>query len=485
MKIQHFLRAAAVLSLSVVVLAGCSDNPYKQDAYNFAGRPTPPSQLHSRVMVSVGNTGFAGTGGSLSILDSLRDIRNNVYNVNALFTISGYSANNGTNIFNYPEQLTGYIYSYNTSGTGDVTAIDYGGEKTKGSIATVAPRSSDIAVSYDGQYVLAAQETTGTLTVMDRTSLGSTVGAGTSYPLSLPGVYKVAMNPSHTVMLAMVRNSNQIYRVIKLNSTQAPPAGYISCLPQNLPVYCVVPVPGTYDRPTTAYTSPDGATIYVLNCGKECGGSSASVSVLSAAALQYLNYDVTTSPALAANITVPGATAALSDGTTLYVSGQQYVPADGLFTGVLSTIDVNTNTVTGQYSISDGTHTKMIFGDDNTLWIGSSNCASGERYKNKQNYNCLTRFDISAKSAAVVPAVDPNSATSSVPYPNEDLNQYYYGSLTGICWVQGYHKMYTAYGGQVHIFNTADGTEIYNGNVTVQGVALDVAYLDATTNAAN
>jgi hypothetical protein len=41
-------------------------------------------------------------------------------------------------------------------------------------------------------------------------------------------------------------------------------------------------------------------------------------------------------------------------------------------------IPVATNTVTGKYSISDGTHTKMLFADNNTLWIGSQYCATGE-----------------------------------------------------------------------------------------------------------
>jgi hypothetical protein len=45
--------------------------------------------------------------------------------------------------------------------------------------------------------------------------------------------------------------------------------------------------------------------------------------------------------------------------------------------------------------------------------------------------------------------------------------------------------MYTAYGGQVHAFETATGTEINNQYITVQGTALDVAYMDANTDTAN
>jgi hypothetical protein len=43
--------------------------------------------------------------------------------------------------------------------------------------------------------------------------------------------------------------------------------------------------------------------------------------------------------------------------------------------------------------------------------------------------------------------------------------------------------MYTAYGGQVHIFSTVDNSEIDNKNVIVQGTALDVAYMDSITDA--
>jgi hypothetical protein len=143
------------------------------------------------------------------------------------------------------------------------------------------------------------------------------------------------------------------------------------------------------------------------------------------------------------------------------------------------------NTITGQYSISDGYHSKLLFADDNTLWIGSQSCATGERQKKGLNYNCLTRFDLGSKAVSIVPNVNPQDPNSSVPFPNANQNQWYYGDLTGLCWVQNLHKVYTAYGGQVHAFNTADGSEIDNSLITVQGTALDTAYMDAVTNDAN
>jgi hypothetical protein len=317
----------------------------------------------------------------------------------------------------------------------------------------------------------------------------------------------VVVNQGDTVVLAMVRNSNKVYRLVKLNANQYPTStaadaaiGAADCEPFNLPVYCLVQVntgshTNAFDRPTGAYFSLDGTAAYVLNCGQECGGTTSSVTYLQPGVLEFNNIPTTVpdASAFANQVLVPGGvTAAVSNGTTLYVSGQQ-LQSDGLFAGNLSTISLATNTVTGQYSISDGTHSKMLFADNNTLWIGSQFCATGERAHQASlgvttqaaNYNCLTRFDMGALTVSIVPFVTPGSATAVVPFPNTNQNQYYYGDLTGLCWVQGFNKVYTAYGGQVHAFNTVDGSEINNVNIIVQGTALDVAYMDAVTDADN
>jgi hypothetical protein len=157
-----------------------------------------------------------------------------------------------------------------------------------------------------------------------------------------------------------------------------------------------------------------------------------------------------------------------------------------------------TNTITGKYAISDGSHSKLLFADNNTLWIGSQYCATGERQKQfaagvttqAANYNCLTMVTLGGAtlSPKIIPAVNQSAVGTTavtVPYPNQNNDQYYYGSLTGICWVQNYNKVYTAYGGQVHVFSTVDGSEIDNEFVTVQGTALDVAYMDAQTDDAD
>ncbi len=490
--------AAATLGLTA-----CGPYYYKFPVYTFANRPVPPSKLAERVLISVGNAGLGGSGGALAIVDALRDIRNNVQNTIPNFAISGFSAGSPGRIYSFPEQIHGYVYS---SADGSLTSINYGTESSGGSAGSF-PGSNGLAIPSDFGRFFSAQEGAGLLVVQDATS-------GRSFGLNLPNVYQVAANVGDAVALAMVRNSNTLYQVVKLNANQyateqlAAAAPVISggqnigginavdCQPYNLPVYCVVPVPGSYDRPIGAYFSLDGTTAYILNCGPECGGTTASVTAMQQGVLNINNVSQTgfsggstasvtaAAPGFIANTPVPGGvTVAVSDGSTLYMAGQQRM-ADGLFTGNLSTISLATNTVTGKYGISDGNHTRILFADDNTLWIGSSFCATGERAKLGQNYNCLTRFDLSANKASIVPNVTPGG-TTTVPYPNTNLNPYYYGDLTGLCWVQNLHKVYTAYGGQVHIFNTADGSERDNSQVTVQGTALDVAYMDALTNQAN
>jgi hypothetical protein len=489
-------------------LTACGPYYYKFPQFPFANRPIPPSKLANRVMVGV--TANGGSSGSLQILDALRDLRNNVENTKTSFSISGYSSGYPNLILNFPSEITGYVYS-NT--LGDVQIINYGTEATTGSAGTFAG-STSIAVPPTFGHVYAAQETAGLLGIIDKTT-------GGTYPLNLPNVYRVVVNQGDSVILAMVRNSNSVYRVIKLNASQyltstaaIAAIGAVDCQPFNLPIYCVIPVnvggnTTAFDRPAGAYFSLDGNTVYVLNCGAECGGTTSSVTYLSPGALQVNSYTNSTVPAqqnpnaFSSNLPVPGGvTTAVSDGNNLYVAGQQQQP-DGLFAGNLSIISLATNAVTSTVSISDGSHNKILLADDNTLWIGSQLCATGERAARaaqqiaagkatdqSANYNCLTRVVLpsgsTAASASIVPAVTQSTpAPVVVSYPNTNQNQYYYGDLTGLCWVQGLHKVYTAYGGQVHAFNTADASEINNANITVQGTALDVAYLDAVTDAAN
>lgn len=444
--------SSALLCFVFILLAGCGKN------YYFAGRSLPPSGILNRVLIAVQNPGPL-TKGSLQIVDAYYDIRHSFNNKVAAFSVSGYSGGQPQTIQNMPEEQVGAVYGV---GDGSFSLINYATEKQNTTLS-LPGASSGVFISRDQRYVFAASQTAHTVTVQDRT-------LGASYGLNLPNVYRVSINPSGSAALLFVQDSNQIYSLYKLQTNQRAPANAVDCEPQNIPVYCVLPVPGTFDRPTKAIFSPDGATAYVLNCGPECGGTTASVSYLPVAGL-IIQSGAPVPPgaptAVTATIPVPGGvTNALANGNLLYLAGQQLQP-DGYFAGFLSILDTDAQKVTGQYSISDGTHTKMAFADDNTLWIGSSLCTQGERYHlgATSSLGCLTMF---------------NTANLSVTSIDS-----YKGDATGIAAVTSLHKVYTAEGGQVYIYNTVDGSSLDNSQVAVTGTVSDVAYMDSTSDVDN
>lgn len=523
MKRSVFVRVAVALSVAIVGLSimGCLG----QRAF-FAGRPFPPSTILQRVLVSIQNPSPLSQG-AMQIIDARYDIRNSEDGKIPSFFISGYVGKLPTSIINYPEQQSGFAYGY---GDGVVAAINYSTEKQTNAIkgfTTNLPYNS-VFVTEDGRYGFAANQPGQVLTVID-----SVVGINVN--LNLPNVYKVAVNPGGTVVLAFVQDSDYAYRVIHLqqpNGTIAPVPTFpnevnwpsivrpVDCKPVTTPLYCVVPVldqagnPIKFDRPTNAIFSSDGTTAWLLNCGPECGNTAvdpvtgqatASVSFLSTGVLNIYNFPgtsyaqyptpvppSTTPPPMSAEtlprVPIPGgATMALYGNGNLYVSGQQLMtagPYAGLLGGFLSVLNLGTLQVTNQYQIADGTHTKMLFGDDNTMWIGSQACQTGvltAQNNSAMPNGCLTMFNMNNNTVLVEP---------------------WYGDLTGLCVITQWHKVYTAYGGQLHIYATTNtgittitssslppnyqaGTELYNTYATVSGTAYDVAYMDAITNAAD
>jgi hypothetical protein len=531
LKIRSFpalLISGFVLATATLALSGCNvEVLYKAPQYGYAGRPVPPSKLLQRVLAAYTAN---GTSGGLEIIDGLRDLRGNIQNTVKGFTVSGYSEAQPVTIFNFPEQTLGYVLSLTD---GNLTAINYSKESSAGTAANFGGYPPSAAAAPVGGMFAGAAQQAGLLVI---------AAGGSTYDLNLPNVNKVVVNQGDSVVLAMVKNSDTLYRVVKLPATSNPilPPGYVDCEPVLLPVFCVVPVAGTYDRPSDVSFSLDGTTAYVLNSGPENGGTTASVELLQTAPLNIniiptVNPLSVGAPSPLSPLPVPnpipvpgGVTASLSDGTSLYLSGQQLQTSGqfkGLFAGNLTVVNLSTYLASAPISISDGYHTKMLFADDNTLWIGSTSCSNGVRAATATaelaatgttdqagNYNCLTlvKRGSATPTAQIVPAVT-QSATNAVPvpYPNTNQNQFYYGSVTGLCWVQNYHKVYTAYGGQVHAFYTGSvpgttpiipgsdldangnvnggpaGSEINNINLTVQGTVYDVAYMDAQSNSSN
>ena len=476
--------SALFLLASATLLTSCGKNFY------FAGRQLPPSGVLNRVLIAEQNpSGFSK--GALPFVDAYYDIRHPFNSPVGSFSISGYAGNLPLTIQNMPEEQVGGI----ASADGKFVIVSYAQEKTGSGISLPPGTASSLFVDRGRQFIYAANSSAHVLVVADLTK-------NKTYGLNLPNVYKVSINPGGTIALAFTQNSTQgpnnqvgstpsdafsVYSVVGLTSDQqqaaaksADPQHYLNaqdCEPQNLPAFCAFPVStgpnASFDNPIKAVFSPDGSAAYVLDCGPECGGTTAGVTVIPITA-SSLNNNTSGAKGIAlvaqSNIAVPGgATNAIFNGNTLYIAGQQLQQPDKLFQGFVSILDTQTGQVTGQYAISDGTHNKMAFGDDNMLWIGSTQCTSGETYKKAQatggtQYGCLTMFDTANNTATL---------------------DSYKGDATGIAPVIGLNKVYTAEGGQVYIYNGSTMAALDNANVTVSGTASDVAYMDAASDGDN
>lgn len=489
------MSAGAALAVAAA-LAGCGKT------YYFAGRVLPPSGLENRVMIAIQNPSALNKG-ELEIVDAYYDTRTGYNGKPAFFSIAGYGGALPTTIQNMPEQQVGAVYG---SGDGSLALINYQTEKAAtASVGGLNGTSSSVFITRNQAYAFAASQTSAVFTAVN-----SSVGSSTA--LSLPGVYRVSVNPGGSVALAFVQNSNYAYYPRQLSTAQSLsfsggpstwPKAAVDCEPQQAPAWCLFQMqspdhtdatgnyygtPLTFDRPIKAVFSADGSTAYILNCGPECGGSKASISVIPIAPVIFLQGqqsgllpcnlpsvsscpDANDVPMV--NIPIPGgASNALIDSTTMYVVGQQPQLAQGetLFAGNLTVVNLANNTAGSPIAISDGQPgaiSRMIEADDNTLWIGMTGCTVGIRYATnpESGYGCLTMFNTSTKTV--------------------NLLEPYLGDATGIAAVTGLHKIYTVEGGQVYIYSTVDGSSIDNQYVTVTGTASDVAYMDAVTDANN
>ncbi len=190
----------------------------------------------------------------------------------------------------------------------------------------------------------------------------------------------------------------------------------------------------SFDHPVWGIFSSDDTTAYILNCGAECGGTTASVAIL----------DMTqTPPQVSGTIPVPAATYGLLNGSTLYVAGTS---SSG---GVLTAISVSSNTVLNPSPIliTDGYHDRMAIGTSGELFIGAHSCSAG----------CLSIFNI---------------ANSNVTLPTAT------GDVTGIQPITSRDVVYVCQGGGLNIYNDTTNT-LQTTQVGIVGQAMDVELVDA------
>ena len=266
--------------------------------------------------------------------------------------------------------------------------------------------------------------------------------------LDVPTVRYLALGHSGNRLLAFSDNSNSV-AVISFG-TGNPTVTFV----------------GGFDRPVTAFFSGDDNTAYVVNCGAECGGSKASVQTL----------DLTTSTAgEPLGVCTPddtacvfAASAAVLDGTTLYLAGTPVPasPCTGQTTaatscGLLTVFDLTSMSVTkSSIVITDGYHNRMALGANGQLFVGAHTCSE------------------------IIPPIPPppdaevrgclsiyNTLTGAVVIPPAN------GDVTGIEPISNRNVVYLVQGGELQIYDTTTD-KLQTTQIDISGEVIDVKTVD-------
>lgn len=259
--------------------------------------------------------------------------------------------------------------------------------------------------------------------------------------LSVPNAYRMVRSPDGKVILVFPDDASDT--VYAIDTTVSPPT-----------VSMVGGAAGLFDRPVWAVFSGDNSKAWVLNCGPECGGATASIQVVTfpGAALS------------GAPVPVPGgATHGLLSNNTLYVAGTP--PAnpctfDGSVNcGFLTKLDVSgAPSVTGSFEISDGYHSHMLMAASSRLFIGAERTCAAIAPN-----GCLSIFNTASSTVSIKPPCGPSC---------NSLND-----ITGMTNITGRSVVYVIEGGEVHIYDPATDS-LQSKQVDTVGRSYDVVSPD-------
>jgi len=212
-----------------------------------------------------------------------------------------------------------------------------------------------------------------------------------------------------------------------------------------------------FDHPVWAVFSSDDSTAYILNCGPECGGTSASITLLD------INSNLP-----GPSIPVDAGTVGLISGNTLYVAGTKpgANTCAGSTTATLATtcgevsaVDLGTLAVSATATITDGYHNQIQMGANNQLFIGAHACTNIKAPANGtpgEVRGCLSILDAN-KTTVVVPPLN--------------------GDVTGIQPITRRNVVYVVQNGQLDIYDTTTD-KLQKTQVDIIGQAVDVLQVD-------
>jgi hypothetical protein len=334
--------------------------------------------------------------------------------------------------------------------TNNVEVVNAARGSLAGSIPLAGPTTSMVALASNSGYaaVPAAPMIGSPAGAVEVLNLS---GGGITATIGIPSAQTVVSSPDGTHLLVFSNDSNALTVVFPLLVNTGNPV--------------TATVPG-FDRPVYGVFSSDGSTAYILNCGPECAGGTASASV------QAL--DMTTLALVGAPVAVDGATIGWLSGSTLYVAGTS--TTNNLCTGQataattcgrLDTVDIGSMTVTGSAVITNGYHNRIDMSINGQLFIGALTCTDVGNVNNPQGEvrGCLSIY---------------NTTNGAVVIPPDN------GDVTGLQSFTTRDVLYVAEGGNLRVYDTLTDSLLVEstnnitetGTIIITGYIIDVKAID-------
>ena len=248
----------------------------------------------------------------------------------------------------------------------------------------------------------------------------------------IPGVRFIIENNSGNTIMALSDTTNMATLVAPSLIGVSDPLTPICC----------------FDHPVWAVFSADDTTAYILNCGPECGGTAASVSVVDIETLTITKV-----------IPVTAATMGMISGSTLYVAGTAPgTPCGGgtaaTSCGTLTTINLGSESVTGTATITDGYHSRMQMANGQ-VFVGATLCTN-VNISGGEARGCLSMYN-------------PSNGHVVVGTAN--------GDVTGIQPITNRNVVYVCQGGNLRIYDTTTDA-LQSDQIDIIGQAIDVKLVD-------
>ncbi len=417
------MRANGYVSLAWAVLlamvtAGCGSS-------SSSNQPKP-SGLKKRVLLTNVQSN------AINLLDAQKDT----------FTTKNFGASAPTKIITAGGQ-TVVLDSTQT----DLTIFDNTKEQVTFS-ALLEDIPTDIAITPDGKTAFAAERN---LSAVQFASTADGSVSPNKIPIPSPG--RMVMSPNGTKLLVfpdpraqVPPNTNSFY-VIDVASK-----GLAIVQSPNL------------DQPITAVFGTSDNQAFILNCGGECGGTSAGVALADFSGV----FNTPQVPGTVGTpVGVPGATVGLLNGTNLFVAGTPPTLPGGLVCplsrcGTLSIVNTGSLTASSPVAVTDGQHGKMALANGR-VYIGAIGCTVDPGTAPNTVRGCLSIF---------------NTGTPGVKFPQESSFRQNF-DVTGLQPISNRNVIYIVEGGELDIFDTTTDALVTGiTQLDVVGKAIDLVQID-------